>query len=107
MFSDAIHRYMYHVQMAFYADGLSCILNEQAESVTFLAVEKKPPYECCVYACDDDMIEHGRQWYNFALMTLKKCIETNQWPGVQNQAQMISLPKRSQYDVFPEFYFNE
>jgi len=105
MFSNDIWRMLYHLQMAFYYDGLTAINGKQPESASFIVVEKTPPYECAVYVADDQMLAMGRQWYQHGLRLLKRCIETNQWPGVQLQAQMISLPKRAEYDQFPEFEF--
>lgn len=105
LFSHEIHRLKYHLQMAFYYDGLTKIMKKEPQTATFIVVEKTPPYEVYVYACDDNMIDMGREWYRQALRIYKRCVETNQWPGAQNQAQMISLPKFAQMDTFPEFDF--
>lgn len=107
MFSESIYKYMYHVQMAFYYDGIKEILKKEPATASFIAIDKKSPYSCGVYICDDNMLEMGRQWYKYALQLYSQCIKRNQWPGIQTQAQMISLPRRAEFDAFPQFQFEE
>lgn len=106
MFSDAVHRYRYDLQIALYTDGIAAITGRPPMTSNFLAVEKTPPYECAVYSADDQMLAHGRQWYQHGLRLLKKCIKGNEWPGVSANAEMISLPRRAEFDQFPEFVFD-
>lgn len=103
-FMKSIYKYKYHMQMAFYYDGLKQILKEDIKTVNFVACTKGKT-ECAVYICDDQMLDIGRQWYKFALQTYKKCIELKKWPGIQSRAEVISLPNDALGEEFPEFLF--
>lgn len=107
LFSKQIHSLKYYVQMAFYYDGITKLLGREPATATFLVVEKKYPHDTYVYECDDDMIEKGRVIYKHALRIYKRCLKENDWPGGQSRAQMISLPRYSEFDSLPEFEFKK
>lgn len=92
-FSRVIWQRRYDLQLAMYCEGAQAISNKKVEYPIFIAVEKKPPYECAVYTCDDALMEIGLRDYNACLKKLKTCIETNDWPRYsQNEILSIGLP---------------
>lgn len=103
LFSNDAARMGYHIQLAFYADGVTQITGKQVESVALIAMEKKPPFDVAVYWLDDDDLAKGRQWYEFALRLYKRCLEKNEWPGRQGSGQMLKLPVWTDYEQFPQF----
>lgn len=82
--------YRYHVQAAFYLDGL------RANGITprafiFLAVEKRPPYIAEAYYLDAAFIQAGREAYRGDLATYMRCRETGIWPGYTGSEQLLTM----------------
>lgn len=96
-------RLKYHMQLALYYDGLWQITGKQPEAAAFIALEKTPPYPVALYWLNDDDLDVGRRWYKFALQTLKRCLEQNDWPPMQAEGEMLKLNERFMNDQFPEF----
>ena len=46
LFSREIMRHQYHIQLAFYHDGIVQATGQQPQSINIVAVEKTAPYEC-------------------------------------------------------------
>lgn len=90
-FRRSIASYDYHVQAAFYLDGLTAI-QDHFRRFIWLAVEKDPPYATALYEPSDEMLEEGRRRYKAALAQLSECQRTNHWPGYPPSARMIDLP---------------
>jgi exodeoxyribonuclease VIII len=106
VFSNSIRSYRYDLQMAFYYDAVKLVTGKEPEAAVIIACDKKAPFDTGIYMLDDDALETGRQWYKQALRILKVCIEKKKWPGRQARAQMISLPRASSFESFPEFSFD-
>lgn len=79
-FAKKIKDLMYHQQAAFYSDGLAALTGKSPDFYLF-PVEKKPPYDSAAYELTQDTLLAGRMEYQRALKTIKKCLETNVWPG--------------------------
>jgi len=91
-FSRSIMNYNYHFQRAMYAEGIKAITGKYPEHSVFIAVEKEPPFEVAVYRADIGMMDYGREQYKQALRTLRTCIDTMTWPGIQATMEDIALP---------------
>lgn len=108
-FARSIGRYSYHMQAAFYIDGMTAAINHLVaqnkdaafpqklppapKDFLFLAVEKAAPYAPAVYALDQAAIEIGRAEYRQLLRIYAECLRTNNWPGYGQKIQNISLPE--------------
>ncbi|MBT8200055.1 MAG: PD-(D/E)XK nuclease-like domain-containing protein [Acidimicrobiia bacterium] len=79
-FSDACARFGYHIQAAFYLDGLRALTGEDADFV-FVVVESEPPYAVRCGPAGEDMLELGRSVYRELLDRYAKCIRDDEWPG--------------------------
>lgn len=91
-FARSVATYRYHVQAAFYMDGLRA--NElPCDHFVFVCVEKKPPYAVSVFELDEDAIEAGRRAAAANLQTLAECLATDTWPGYDQRIVKLSLPK--------------
>ena len=92
-FAKSIANYRYEVQAAYYLDGIQrAVPHKRFNSFLFLVVESKPPYHVAVYAPDKHMLEAGRLLYERDLRRLANCLRTNEWPGLGETIQEISMP---------------
>lgn len=90
-FPRQVYNFGYHIQGAFYSDGMAqCGVATQA--FVIIAVEKQPPYLAAVYELDDTAIAVGRDKYKEALATYRECMITDEWPGYERGVQVIGLP---------------
>ncbi len=105
IFADDAYRLRYYVQLAFYHDGLVRALGRQPQSITIIAVEKKAPFEAVVYPLEDAWFEKGQIAYRHALRLYRKCRDTGKWPAFQQNAQLLSMPRKAEYESLPEFSF--
>lgn len=86
----------YHLQWAFYHDGLIASGRDPGEMVE-IVVEPEPPHDVVVYVIDDDTLDAGRDEYRRALVTLTYCREHNDWPGTAPLEEVVfRLPKWAQ-----------
>lgn len=91
-FQRSVISWRYHVQAAWYLDGLAQATGERVEAFIFCCFEKKPPYAAAFYYADADMIELGRREYRQALRLYADCMAANKWPGYTSEILPISLP---------------
>jgi exodeoxyribonuclease VIII len=91
-FSKSIENFRYHVQAAFYSDGIETVLREHVSAFVFLAVEKKAPYAVACYQLADIDIEDGREAYQANLFQLEECLRKNEWPGYSTRIETITRP---------------
>jgi exodeoxyribonuclease VIII len=91
-FQKSIGQWRYHVQAAWYLNGMEQATGKRPEQFVFIAVEKKPPYACAVYVADLQMIDIG---WNAACQDLYKlllCKAADSWPGYSDGIEQINLP---------------
>jgi len=91
-FARSIAQWRYHVQAAWYLDGVEQSTGTRPEQFLFICVEKKAPYAVAVYAADADMIAAGAQTAARDLDVLATCKAAGAWPGYSDQIEPISLP---------------
>lgn len=91
-FQKSIIKYGYHVQAAWYLDGLKAATGHAPSAFIFAAFEKARPYATAFYYADEDMIELGRMLYRERLDLYAGCLKQNLWPGYSQQLVPISLP---------------
>ncbi len=76
----------YHLQQAFY------LLPFQEKRFVFIAVEKTYPFQVGVYELSPDAKGLGEVKCSQAMHLLKKCRDTNHWPGYSDELQTLNLP---------------
>ena len=91
-FEKSIANFRYHVQAAYYLDGLTQILGFKVKLFVFVVIEKTPPYGIAVYVCNEAMLEKGRELYRRDLNLYAECLKNNQWPSYPAEIQEIGLP---------------
>ena len=92
-FARSVTKYRYHVQDAFYSDGVYNTAGYWPQKFIFLVVEKKPPYVAAWYELDERAKEYGRELWQRDLETYKRSKESNEWHGYSTDIQLISLPE--------------
>jgi hypothetical protein len=105
IFATAAARFWYDIQLAFYLDGIEQITGEKVEQVGLIAVEKKPPYQACLYWLTEDDLETGRAWYKHGLKVLKKSITENDWPPAAKSGVMLEMPTWRKNQSLPYFEY--
>jgi len=98
-FQKSIANYRYHVQGAFYCDGVSHAVGSVFDKFVIIAVEKKPPYAVAVYALDEATLDCGRSEYRENLDLLAECKEKNHWPAYSTEVQPMNIPPWAWKDV--------
>lgn len=91
-FEQAVKKYQYYRQVAFYKLGYTVVNEKPPEGFYFVAVEKKEPYHVAVYEIDADYEQYGLEEAEMLLTQLKTCKSTDNWPGI-NDDQPVTLFK--------------
>jgi exodeoxyribonuclease VIII len=87
-FGKSAASYRYHVQDAFYRDGLSAV-GQPVQSFIFVAVEKEPPYAVACYVLNEEAKRVGRIQYRDNLYTYKQCYERDEWPTYPGETTLF------------------
>lgn len=100
-FLRTCYKYSYIQQAAFYLDGYNSIRPETQENMdafVFIAIAKKPPYQCEVYTLvgDNPLLQKGRDQYKEALLVESQCRRQGLWPAYQNAGaqELLSFSER-------------
>lgn len=91
-FMKSIWNYRYDFQMGMYCEGIQLITGKAVQYPLILAVEKKAPFECALYLCDEALMTKGLGDFKIAIQRLKQCIDENMFDSYQRKIQPISLP---------------
>jgi hypothetical protein len=95
-FARTCANFNYHMQAAYYIDGLHIAnVTPPDTAFVFVVVEKTPPFGVAVYTLSDEAIELGRQQYRSALATYEDAISTQIWGGytAAYQIETLDLPR--------------
>jgi hypothetical protein len=89
-FQRDLVKYKYHWQAAHYLNGLSQVSPAVYTEFIFIAVEKTPPYTCCVYPLDPVDVESTLMHLTDIYERFADCLETDIWP--EPKQRQMSLP---------------
>lgn len=92
-FSSKLGKFRYHVQHAYYADGVEMAIGEGQRGFVFLVVEKDPPHGINVCILEQEDVEIGRAVYKADLLRYIQCHKSNHWPSYSHEVKVIRLPK--------------
>ena len=89
--SKAVFKYGYHFQAAHY---LECFEAAGAPRNGFgiIWVNKSAPHHSRVTLLSDEFLKMGRDDFTYALYLLKKCRDTDVWPGYPREITTLSPP---------------
>jgi len=82
-FAWSCRRYLYHMQGAFYSDGLRTLTGIDHD-FCLIAVEKSAPYGCRSAPLSEDAIDGGRLLYRRLLRQIATAEETGIWPAYRD-----------------------
>lgn len=112
-FAKSINDWRYHVQQAFYEDGMKAAGKQAPEqraddptglvmadgwgrplpkAFVFVAVENEYPHPVGVYRIETESVEIGRREYRADLAAYAESLRTDKWPGYSDRIEPISLP---------------
>lgn len=92
-FRRKIANFRYHVQQAYYSDGIKTVTGEAPNTFVFLVIETTPPHGINIFMLDDDSVELGRTAYKADLQTYIECLKADNWPSYTPEVSVIDLPK--------------
>jgi hypothetical protein len=94
-FQRDIVEHRYHVQGAYFLDGVAAVLGSEVKrDFILIAVEKTPPFAVAVYRLDDEAIEMGRAIYKADLAKYAKHTQhPDMFPGYSSGVCDMVLPK--------------
>lgn len=97
-FNSSIRKFGYHFQAFLYMKAFEICFERKPEHFTFIVVEKSAPYHVAVYRLDDDYLKMAESTVNGKLAYLSHCIETNTWPGINDDELKILSPRYKEGD---------
>lgn len=71
----------YHVQAAFYCDGLEAATGKRPDDYLLIAQETDAPYTPVIYRMRPEELESGRRIYRAQLKEAARCVKSGKWPG--------------------------
>lgn len=92
-FRRKIASFRYHVQQAYYSDGVKAVWGEEPRGFVFLTVETTSPYGINIFMLDAESVEIGRDAYKADLKTYIGCLKSNYWPSYAQEVTVIDLPR--------------
>lgn len=70
-FQNTVYKFRYHVQGAFFMDGIFHSTNQLCKEFIIIAIEDEPPFGIMVYVLDDYAIAKGAETYHDDLRKIK------------------------------------
>lgn len=91
-FMRSAWNWRYHVQAAWYIDGIEQATGQRPDAFVFGAFEKSSPYACAFYYADTAMLEIGRAEYRRLLRIYAECLAADKWPGYDTAVTALTVP---------------
>lgn len=91
-FERACAAYGYHIQDAWYREGLRQTEIADDAGFVFVVQEKKPPYLVNVFQLEPDHVDLGRRQMRRAIETYADCVIKKDWPGYGGGLTTVRLP---------------
>lgn len=84
--------YRYHMQAAWYIDGVKALGLDDDPAFVFVVQEKTAPYLVTVVELDISALYAGRTLNRKALDVYAECAANDTWPGYADDVALVSLP---------------
>jgi hypothetical protein len=108
IFSSKMGRLMYPISLIFYGQGVKAIEGWEPDIYGLLVTEKEDPWATCLYTLTPQTISTAKAWFFHGMETLKRCLETGDWPAYQKgEAEDIDLPPWEHSKELPLYDFKE
>lgn len=96
-FGKASADYGYHMQAAWYLDGLAATGVSDNAAFLFIVQAKTPPYPVSVIELSPDDIERGRRLNRKAVDIFAECVANDHWPDYGHGIHFVSQPSWAVY----------
>lgn len=91
-FDREVARYLYHVQIGAYRNGLN-ILAPATRHCAFAPIQNSKPFECGWFTVSDRDLNAGAKRFDHWLMKHLECVKSGQWNGANAGGFEIELKK--------------
>ena len=91
-FRSSIGKYMYHLQSAFYLEGMGIAKDKDYTNFVHLVVETEAPYNIGIYVLGNLSLQKAEEKIRFLLDIYSKCLNADKWPGYEESLQNIEIP---------------
>jgi exodeoxyribonuclease VIII len=102
VFGSAMLRCRYHVQGAFYTDGVGYALEQSGQGQVpkpdpfmLFAQQKHAPHYAKPWIVGSASIALGRRAYQANLAVIKECEDTGRWPAYPEKAETLECPEKA------------
>ncbi len=92
-FEKSAYNYRYHVQAAFYREGVLRAAGANTEGFVFIAVEKEPPYAVGVYHATEEFMRLGEIDFRRDMEVYAEAMTSDNWPGYPDTIEPLALPR--------------
>ena len=102
-FAKSINDLHYDLQVALYSELVR--INEGLTTPPlwhWCVVSLVPPYTLAIWECDISWFLNGCSKLDHVLSVLKQCQSNNEWPGLPDTPQLLTLPPWATFGQFPE-----
>lgn len=98
LLANAIGRYGYDQQSAWYCDGAKALSLSDDPRFLFIFQAKTPPYLVRVIELPDRWVEIGREKNDRALDLFAECSAAGEWPGYSLDVEVLEPPAWVEYE---------
>lgn len=91
-FKRSIAKFQYHLQSAFYLEGVGINIGKVLSDFVHVVVEKTPPFAVGIYVLDDASIAEASKEIKRLLEIYSNCLKTNSWPSYPEVIQNVTIP---------------
>lgn len=88
---------MYWMQAALYLDVAKRLEPQRYAHFFFIVLETNPPFGCRVFDVDSTGLDLGREQYQLAVETIKRCRTTKKWPAYSSEIEVLVPPAYAMY----------
>lgn len=101
-FARSAANFGYHMQAAWYLDGVRALVGADDPAFVFVVQEREPPYLVNVIELDSYALEIGRARNREAINRWVECTAKNEWPGYGTDVELVGLPRWAQFQYEQE-----
>lgn len=101
-FQKTIAKFSYHLSAQHYLSG--CWENNlEVDKFIFIAIEKAPPYACCLHVLGKESLKIAEIQREELLKTYKGCLAFDEWVGYPHNPEPIDIPFWASREIENEY----
>lgn len=91
-FEQAIFKYGYHIQAAWYSQVYQLVTGKDPEAFILIAAEKAPPFAVSVFLIKAETLQIGQDLIALNMPKLFECWRNDEWPGYPSEIREVGIP---------------